>query len=175
MWAKILRYISYTGAAGSLAVFLLTIFSAARWWLFHIQPWVDATIFSAFAILVLLVPIGFSLKDRGFGIFEFRPVIWPNKRIKIVVRLLALGLLAGLVIAVVVVFRIPKAQRVGDSTYSVMLLFTLFVSYYCLVLYTFGLEVIFPEILIRPLRDSKRYDISKINKERRREKKNVRT
>jgi hypothetical protein len=149
MSAKILRCISYAGAAGSLAVFLLTIFSAARWWLFHTQPWVDAMIFSAIAILVLLVPIGFSLKDRPPGrIFDFKPIIWPNKKIKIVVRLLALALLIGFVAALVAVFKMPKAQTSEDSaTFLMRLPFILFVSYYCLVLYTFGLEVIFPAIL----------------------------
>jgi hypothetical protein len=148
---RLLKYISYLAAAASLGEFVLAIIVAVRWWLFGVRASDDIMIVAMIGIIVLLLPLGFSLRDVEN--WDFQPIIKPGRTLAILVRLLAFGLLTALVIRFVAAFNAPKPQRDDRLAYAVMVPLVLFFSYYCFVSYMFGLAVIFGETILATSRN----------------------
>jgi len=145
MKRKVLKFISYIGSAGSLAALLATLISAVQIWLLHIHPTMDLMIGAIITTLVFMLPLKFSLRHGDDGSWDFKPIIRPNETVKIIVRLIALALVIGVITCFVVAFDMPKDKRNDASTYLAGIPLMSFLSYYCLVLYVFGLEVIYGE------------------------------
>ena len=139
------RILTYIGAIISLAAFVCSAISGCEIWMLNLQPSRDATIVALVAVIFLIFPLVNSIRYEES---DLQPLVKASKVVRIISRLIALGLFVFAVVVFVGVLNKPQNGRDEAVTNEFGTAFLLFASWLSLVCYVFGLRVLFSEKLL---------------------------